>query len=305
VLDAGLDAPLVYVFHASAAYEARDLRTRVRPGRDWVSAALLEGPLRRQTAKAVEHASAVLVLSEFSRVILGETSERAAEHAVRVGGAVDTDVFTPDGREDARANLGLSPSDRVVLTVRRVEPRMGLENLLEAAGLLADVPALRVVVAGSGDTKELERLRQELDLESRVELVGRLRDDELRAWHRAADLFVLPTLAYEGFGLVTAEALASGTPVVGTPVGATPELLEPLDARLVGRGSDPPALAEAIRTGLALATPELRERCRAFALDRFSWEANLPAWERALADAVDRHRSRVSAGAGLVSAVDG
>jgi glycosyltransferase involved in cell wall biosynthesis len=165
----------------------------VRPGRDWVSAALLEGPLRRQTEKAVEHAAAVLVLSEFSRGILGETSQRAARDAVRVGGAVDTDLFTPDGRQEARANLGLSPSDRVVLTVRRVEPRMGLENLVEAARLLADVPALRVVVAGSGDTKELERLRQELDLESRVELVGRLRDDELRAWHRAADLFVLPT----------------------------------------------------------------------------------------------------------------
>ena len=93
-------------------------------------------------------------------------------------------------------------------------------------------------------------------------MVGRVSDEELQEWHRAADLFVLPTVAYEGFGLVTAEALASGTPVVGTPVGATPELLVPLDARLVSRGTDAPALAEAMRTGLALATPELRERCR-------------------------------------------
>ncbi len=306
VLDAGLDAPLVYVFHASAADEARDLRTRLRPGRDWVSAALLEGPLRRQTEKAITHAASVLVLSEFSRTILGETSPGAARDAVLVAGAVDTDAFTPQGRSEARANLGLAPSELVVLTVRRVEPRMGLENLVEAAGLLEDIPELRVVVAGSGNTKHLERLRGELDLGGRIALVGRLSDEELQEWHRAADLFVLPTLAYEGFGLVTAEALASGTPVVGTPVGATPELLVPLDARLVSRGTDPPALAEAIRTGLALATPELRERCRSFAVDRFSWEANLPAWEQALADVVRRHRSTASAnaGPGFVSAVD-
>ena len=163
---------------------------------------------------------------------------------------------------------------------------MGLENLLEATAALEDLPGLRVVVAGSGSGSDLTALRDRLGLQGGLDLVGRVPDEELALWYRAADLFVLPTVAYEGFGLATAEALASGTPVVGTPVGATPELLEPLDARLVCRGYGPASLAEAIREGLVLATPKLRERCRAHALAHLSWSAVLPAWECALEEAV-------------------
>jgi glycosyltransferase involved in cell wall biosynthesis len=155
---------------------------------------------------------------------------------------------------------------------------MGLENVAAAAGLLGDLADVRIVVAGGGQPREFERLARDAG----VELLGRVPDDLLPAWHRAADLFLLPTIAYEGFGLVTAEALASGTPVVGTPVGATPDLLEPLEPRLVASGTDARALAKAVRTGLELATPELRRRCRSYALERLSWTTVLPAWERAL-----------------------
>jgi glycosyltransferase involved in cell wall biosynthesis len=118
-----------------------------------------------------------------------------------------------------------------------------------------------------------------------VRLVGRVSDEELRDWHRAADLFVLPTVAYEGFGMVTAEALASGTPVVGTPIGATPELLTPLDPRLVTAGTEPAQLADAVRSGLAASTPAFRARCREYAESRFGWDAAVVEWERALAEA--------------------
>ena len=117
---------------------------------------------------------------------------------------------------------------------------MGLESLISAVRLLDDVAGLRVAIAGQRLRVQLETMRDKLGLGDRVALLGRVSDDELPLWYRAADLFVLPTLAYEGFGLVTAEALASGTPVVGTPVGATPELLEPLEPRLLARDAEPP-----------------------------------------------------------------
>src|SRR5206468_12585722 len=99
---------------------------------------------------------------------------------------------------------------------------------------------------------------------------------------RTADLFVLPTVAYEGFGLVTVEALACGTPVVGTPVGATPEILAPLDPALVAVAADPYNLAAAIELALTKVDAALRERCREYASSRYAWSEVLPTWEAAL-----------------------
>ena len=286
LLAARLDRPLVYVFHADAAKEARYLRETLRPGAQWLAAVAFEGRLRRQTSRALRAAAHVIVLSDFSRRLIAESAPGAVSRAALVSGAVDTRTFSPAHRDEARDKLGVSAATSLVLTVRRLAPRMGLENLIAAAGLLDDIPGLRVAVAGGGHGLELSALRDRLGLEDRIDLLGRVSDDELALWHRAADLFVLPTVAYEGFGLATAEALASGTPVVGTRVGATPELLEPLDPRLLARATDPKNLAEAIRTGLRLATPEFRARCRDYALARLSWETVLPGWERVLEEAV-------------------
>jgi glycosyltransferase involved in cell wall biosynthesis len=291
LLAARLELPLVYVFHADAAKEARFARARLRPGPGRLSALALEQRLRRLNRTALHGADAVIVLSEFSRRLLAESDPAVARGALHIPGAVDTAVFTPAERDDARQHLGLDTATRLVFTVRRLEPRMGLENLLEAAALLGDVECLRLAIAGTGSLgRRLRDLRDRLGLDERVELLGRVSDDELRLWHKSADLFVLPTVAYEGFGLVTAEALASGTPVVGTPVGATPELLEPLDPRLLARGTDAAALADSIRTGLHNATPAFRGRCRDYAVGRFAWDAVLSDWEHALDDAVRGRR---------------
>jgi glycosyltransferase involved in cell wall biosynthesis len=289
LLSARLRLPLVYVFHADAAEEARYLRTTLRPGAEWLSAAAMARPLRILDRIALREASAVVVLSEFSRRLLAARAPAVAQHAVRVPGGVDTAVFSPNGRDDARRRLGVDSSTRLVFTVRRLEPRMGLENLLDAVALLDDVDGLRVAIAGSGGLT-LRDHAERLGLGDRLELLGRVSDQDLSLLHKAADLFVLPTVAYEGFGLVTAEALASGTPVVGTPVGATPDLLEPLDSRLVARGIDSAALAAAIRTGLRITKPAFRARCRDYALARFGWDAVISDWSRILEDTVLRHR---------------
>jgi len=67
-----------------------------------------------------------------------------------------------------------------------------------------------------------------------------------------ADLFVLPTLELEGFGLVTIEALASGVPVLGTPVGGTVEILEKLNPNLLFKDTSSESIARLIVTGALL-----------------------------------------------------
>ena len=287
LLSARLDAPLVYVFHADVAEELRYLRVEAPGRRERLTALGLESPLRRLERMTLRDAATTVVLSEFSRGLMSALDPEVARRALLARGAVDTEIFTPEGREEARERLGIDPDTRLVFSVRRLVPRMGLERLVDATALLRDVEGLRVAIAGGGPlAASLAARRNRLELAGRLDLIGRVSDADLPLWHRAADLFVLPTLAHEGFGLVTAEALASGTPVVGTPVGATSELIEPLDPRLLAGGTDAEAIAQALRTGLDLATPELRARAREYALARYSWPVVLPDWEHVLDVAV-------------------
>jgi glycosyltransferase involved in cell wall biosynthesis len=285
---ARLDLPLVLVYHASAAREARFLRSRLPLGPRRVATAMLEPVLSSFERRALNLATGIFILSEFSRSLLRSDHPTLADRAVRVPGGVDVEAFSPgEGQEAARRRLGLEADTKLVLTVRRLVPRMGLEALLQAMAVLQSGQTLNLAIVGSGPLEgELRGLSARLGIEERVRFAGRVSEAALPDWYRAADLFVLPTVAYEGFGMVTAEALACGTPVVGTPVGATPELLRPLDPRLLAAGTDPELLAEAIAGGLALATTAFRERCRDYALQHFSWEQAIVAWEDALTEAV-------------------
>jgi glycosyltransferase involved in cell wall biosynthesis len=279
-----LDGPVVLVYHSSPAREARFARTRLPLGRKRFSAIALAPPLALYERATVARADQILVLSEYSRRLLVGDHPRAAAKVRSLSGGVDTAAFSPANQGAARERLGIPARRRLLVTVRRLEPRMGIEELLRALCRLARTIHLAVVGEGMLATA-LRRLTEELGIADRVHFVGLVSDPELVDWYRAADIFVLPTIAYEGFGLVTAEALACGTPVVGTPIGATPELLTPLDPRLVASAPDEEALASAVGDALAFAGPELRARCRRYACERFSWESVLPAWEEALVEA--------------------
>jgi glycosyltransferase involved in cell wall biosynthesis len=281
---AGLEAPVVLTFHASLSREVRFARSHLPLGKERVGGYALAPALKRLERAAVRHADRILVLSEFSRSLLVADHPSAAMKARRVAGGVDTRSFTPaDGVTAARQRLGVREDTPLLLAARRLEPRMGLEQLLAATKDLLRSHALTLAIVGQGSLgKRLDQLRGELGLESNVRLIGQVADDQLRDWYRAADLVVLPTVAYEGFGMATLEALASGTPVVGTPVGATPELLRPLDARLIAHDSGPKALTAAIARALDLADSELRERCREYACSNFAWDKVIVAWEREL-----------------------
>ncbi len=290
LLAARVPAPMAYVYHASAPRELRDLRRRLASPTARLKTYPLAAPLALYEHLALQRADRVLVLSNFSASLVDEDHPSVMPRVRRVSGAVDVDAFAPDGgQEAARARLGIEPRRPLVVSVRRLEPRMGLDRLLHAVRLLEQRRPVELAVIGSGSLdSQLRRLAAELGLEGRVRFLGRVGDAELRDWYRSSDLFVLPTVSYEGFGMVTAEALASGTPVVGTPVGATPELLKPLEPLLVSAGVESHHLADAIDSALAISGAELRRRCREYAVSRFSWDAVLTEWEAALAEAAGR-----------------
>lgn len=181
----------------------------------------------------------VIVLSEFSRGLLAQLNRRAGAEAIVIPGGIDLERFHPGPRGDA--------AWPALFTARRLVPRTGVGELIAAMPeIVAAYPQATLGVAGTGELDAALRARiSALGLEERVRLLGRVSEDELVRRYQQADLVVLPTQELEGFGLTTAEALACGTPVLGTPAGATPELLAPIDASLVAAGTGPDQIARA------------------------------------------------------------
>ncbi len=226
----------------------------------------------------------VTTLSEsFTRQVVDRFRIPAGRVRIVPGGA-DLERFAPaDDKGAIRRSLGLPEQRRILFSVRRLAPRMGLDNLIRAMATVAPRhPEALLIVGGKGPERErLEHLVDELGLSESVRLAGFIPDGDLAAYYQAADLFVLPTLALEGFGLVTMEALASGVPVIGTPVGATPEILSALEPRLVASGASPEALAERISSFLEGGWPESLTpgRLREFVLSRYTWDRHVAGIE--------------------------
>jgi glycosyltransferase involved in cell wall biosynthesis len=169
------------------------------------------------------------------------------ERTTVIHNGIDTTVFrpgTPEERSRARAEMGASADDFVVLSVARMTPQKGHAVLLEAfAGLPVSSPT-RAVFAGDGGLRPaLEARAREMGVADRVRFLG-VRSD-VPDLMRGADVVVLPSI-HEGFGLVLAEAMASGLPVVASDTGPVPEIVEHERTGLLFPPGDAPALSAAL-----------------------------------------------------------
>jgi glycosyltransferase involved in cell wall biosynthesis len=182
----------------------------------------------------------VIVLSEFSRGLLSQLNRRAGADATVIPGGIDLDHFHPGPRGDAPWPT--------IFTARRLVPRTGVGELVAAMpAIVATFPRATLAIAGTGELDGALRSQiSALGLSASITMLGRVTEDELVRRYQQADLVVLPTQELEGFGLTTAEALACGTPVLGTPAGATPELLAPIDAALVSAGTSSDQISRAM-----------------------------------------------------------
>ena len=250
---------------------------------------------RQWTERTVmRRARRIIVLSDFIRKSV-ETCHRVAGDRIRIiPGGADVGRFSPvPDHKSVRAALGLREKEFVLFTLRNLEPRMGLQALIQAMALARrTIPHLRLLIGGSGLLQPmLEALVKTMGLEDCVRLLGFIPEALLPDYYRAADLFVLPTTRLEGFGLVTIEALASGTPVFGTRVGATDEILRNLDPALLSERTDPESMAAGIsalyRRFLAdsNARPRLAEAGRALVLRDYTWARHCERVEEVLVEA--------------------
>jgi D-inositol-3-phosphate glycosyltransferase len=239
--------------------------------------------------QAVRESAAVTAASEIE---VGELldlydADREKLHIIPCG--VDPTVFRPMRQADAREALGRDQCQRVVLFVGRIEQIKGIDVLLRALGLLFfRHPELRndvclLVVGGALDPDddapetdklhELRRLVHQHRMEANVSFVGSMDQQRLALFYAAADVCAVPSLT-ESFGLVALEAMACGTPVVGTRVGGLQMLIEHGDSGLLVPAGDYQALADSIAQ--VLTDHRLRMHLAHGARDRaehFTWRS--------------------------------
>ncbi|WP_137391288.1 glycosyltransferase family 4 protein [Rhodoligotrophos defluvii] len=200
---------------------------------------------------------------DAQRLLISERQALAmAAHVIVPSRTTSLTVQTLFGVPASRITIappGIDPAPRApgpledhqplkILSVGSLIPRKGFDILVDALALIADRSwEARIIGGAEHDPACANALRKQIaarGLEGRIALPGAFTPDRLATVYQQADMFVLPS-RYEGYGMVFAEAMARGLPVIGASAGALPEVV-PASAGLLVPKDDPYALAGAI-----------------------------------------------------------
>jgi glycosyltransferase involved in cell wall biosynthesis len=161
---------------------------------------------------------------------------------------------------------------------------MGLETLIESFNQSSVLREKGLLLIGGRGFLE-DRLKAQVEsanLQDAVRFLGYIAEKDLPLFYQASDFFVLPTRELEGFGLVNLEAMASGTPVLGTPVGGIPEVIGLFDKRLIFGGTDWQDMRNKLEE--VIERPDIfrfePQDCRAFVESNFSWKKAADSFEQ-------------------------
>lgn len=191
---------------------------------------------------------------------------------------VDLVKFMPlaGKREEMRKKLGIPKNAIVVLTVRRLVYKNGVDTLIDSANIAVKKnPRIVFLVVGKGPDSDSVKLRiQQLEIEGNFKLAGFVSDEDLPSYYNAADFFVLPSKSGEGLPLVALEAMACALPVIATNVGGIKEVLMDDYGKLVPPNK-PELLAKAILDFAAVDFSSRKVELRAVMEEKFSWDANV------------------------------
>jgi glycosyltransferase involved in cell wall biosynthesis len=259
--------PITFNFHGPWAFESEQEVAEKR-----FSILVKQWLIEKRTYHRCDR---LIVLSKAFGRILHEEYQIPWEKIHVIPGGVDIERFQPKlSKESCREKLNW-PSDRQILfTSRRLVHRVGVDKLLTAlAKIKHNVPDVWLAIGGRGPIQaELQQQATELRLDNHVKFLGFLPDDELPLAYQAADLTVMPSQSFEGFGLALVESLACGTPVLCTPVGGMPEILQPFSPDLITSSIEASSIAERLeQVLLGKVSIPLPQDCRQYAVGNFDW----------------------------------
>jgi glycosyltransferase involved in cell wall biosynthesis len=221
--------------------------------------------LRPLTRTIWRRAAAVVALSSSLRDTALRTAPSQSISIIPNG--INPALFAPD--KDKRYGAA---SLKLVSVARLIE-RKGIQHVFEALSTLNDKNITLTIVGSGNYESDLKQMCDQYSLNERVQFCGALLREELPALYNKSDVFILPSLA-ESFGIVFAEAMACGLPIIGTKEGGIPDLVKPENGILVKPG-DVDGIKNAI---LAMqADTEMRKRMsaanRKMIVEHYQWSS--------------------------------
>ena len=280
-----LNIPAVHIFHAMGKTKRKYQGSTDTSPQERIN-------VEEQIIRSVERVIAQSP-SEWSELVDDYGAD--PDRVVIIPSAVNTTVFHPIVREEARQRIGLAQNAFVVVYVGRMLPRKDVRNVVHGMAQLVQhsesqtamygtaFPPLHLLLVG-GETTEpdplatpeigvLQQLVMELDISEHVSFVGKRQQDVLHNYYSAGDVAVT-TPWYEPFGLTPLEGMACGRPVIGSAVGGITYTIADGETGFLVPPRNPNALAE--RLYQLLIEPERRTRMGQAARVRvereFTWE---------------------------------
>ncbi|HIF9082729.1 TPA: glycosyltransferase family 4 protein [Photobacterium damselae] len=154
-------------------------------------------------------------------------------------GVSESNIFVIPGGVEVKRNIintkKSNDDEFTLLSVRRLVNRVGVDLLVYAVAELIDEGYnIKLNLAGSGPLySELEKIILDRKLQKKIILHGRVSDEKLKELYISSNLYVVPTRALEGFGMVVLESLSHGLPVIVTNIGGLPEIISGLSSSLI------------------------------------------------------------------------
>lgn len=264
-----LDIPVVQIFHAMGKTKRRhQKKVDTSPG-DRIKIEL----------DVIRKADRIIAQCPSERSELVNDYGADPHKIVTIPSAVNTRIFKPVIRDEARQRIGLGTEDTVIVYVGRMLPRKDIRNIVRALAVLVREnesarnmhiqPITLMIVGGESvepdpvatpEIGELQKLAVELGVADRVRFIGKRQPEVLRDYYSAAEVAVT-TPWYEPFGLTPLEAMACGRPVIGSAVGGITYTIKDGETGFLVPPRDPEALAARLQQ--LLSQPEL---CRQMGL---------------------------------------
>ncbi len=217
---------------------------------------------RLQISKVKE----IIAVSESAKTFIEYFADENKISVIPNG--VDVNRFSPDNKNE---NVDRRPT---ILYMGRLVPKKGVHILIRAMShIVKKYPDALLLIGGKGKMKTfLSSYANTLGLKENVRFLGYVPDNMLPNLYSSSDVFVLPSVTAESFGITLLEAMASGTPVIGSSVGGIPEVIG--DCGLIVEPGNPKKLSDAVITFLD--DENLREKFgrkgRKRVEEKYSWD---------------------------------